>query len=56
MAEALRVKRAARARERARPIGEKLRTLERLRDRDRAIKRAVDEANPARFGVTASPS
>lgn len=41
MSEALRAKREARASEAAKPIAEKLRTLERLRDRDRAIKGAV---------------
>ena len=41
MDDALRAKRAARAAVSARPIAEKLRCLERLRERDRAIKRAV---------------
>ena len=41
MDDALRAKRAARATAAARPIAEKLRILELLRERDRAIKRAV---------------
>ena len=41
MDDALRAKRAARAAASAKPIAEKLRCLERLRERDRAIKRAV---------------
>ena len=40
MDDALRAKRAASAAAAATPIAEKLRILERLRDRDRAIKRA----------------
>ena len=38
--EALRIKREARERRAAKPVAEKLRTLERLRDRDRAIRAA----------------
>ena len=34
----------------ARPIAEKLRMLESLRDRDAQIKRAVEKANPMRRG------
>jgi len=41
MDEALRVKRASRVVMAATPIAEKLRILERLRERDRAIGRAV---------------
>jgi len=41
MDEALRVKRASRVAMTATPIAEKLRILERLRERDRAIGRAV---------------
>jgi hypothetical protein len=41
MDEVLRAKAAARAIEARTPIAEKLRILERLRERDRAIKRAV---------------
>ena len=53
MADVLRVKRAARAAGAARPIAEKLRTLERLRDRDRAIKRAVSPAQERSIGTEA---
>jgi hypothetical protein len=42
-------------REAARPIGEKLRTLERLRDRDRAIKRAVAVSSPTSDPDAGSP-
>ena len=41
MDEALRIKRASRVAMTATPIAEKLRILERLRERDRAIRRAV---------------
>ena len=41
MDEALRMKRASRVAMTATPIAEKLRILERLRERDRAIRRAV---------------
>ncbi len=44
--EVLRAKRAARATAAAKPIAEKLQILERLRDRDRAIKRAVRASDP----------
>ena len=44
MNDALRAKRASRATAAAKPIAEKLRILERLRERDRAIKRAVVDA------------
>ena len=44
MDDALRAKRASRAMVAAKPIAEKLRILERLRERDRAIKRAVVDA------------
>jgi len=41
MDEALRMKRASRVAMTATPIAEKLRILERLRERDRAIRRAA---------------
>lgn len=44
--DALRAKRAARAAAAATPIAEKLRILERLRARDRAIKRAAVVPDP----------
>lgn len=44
MDDALRAKRVSRAMAAAKPIAEKLRMLERLRERDRAIKRAVVDA------------
>ena len=44
MDDALRAKRVSRAMAAANPIAEKLRILERLRERDRAIKRAVVDA------------
>lgn len=46
MDDALRVKRAARAAAAGTPIAEKLRILERLRERDRVIKRAVAVSEP----------
>ena len=50
MDDALRAKRAARAATAATPIAEKLRILERLRERDRTIKLAVaaSEQRPTR--------
>jgi len=50
MDEALRMKRASRVAMTAAPIAEKLRILERLRERDRAIRRAVvaPEQRPTR--------
>ncbi|GEM_PF-2934064 len=50
MDEALRIKRASRVAMTATPIAEKLRILERLRERDRAIGRAViaPEQRPTR--------
>lgn len=44
MDDALRAKRVSRAMVAAKPVAEKLRILERLRERDRAIKRAVVDA------------
>lgn len=46
MDEALRVKRASRVAMAATSIAEKLRILERLRERDRAIQRAVVAPEP----------
>ena len=46
MDEALRVKRVARATAAGTPIAEKLRILERLRERDRVIKGAVATSDP----------
>jgi rRNA-processing protein FCF1 len=46
--EVLRAKAAARTAVIALPIAEKLRILERLRDRDQAIRRAVKTTNQAR--------
>ncbi|WP_411281538.1 hypothetical protein [Gemmatimonas sp.] len=50
MDEALRIKRASRVAITATPIAEKLRILERLRERDRAIRRATiaPEQRPTR--------
>jgi hypothetical protein len=49
MADALRAKQGQRERMAAAPVAEKLRILERLRDRDRAIKDAVARASPLRL-------
>ena len=46
MDEVFRAKRAARAAAAAMPIAEKLRILERLRERDHAITRAVARVEP----------
>ncbi len=46
MDEALRAKATARTRAARTPIAEKLRILERLRERDRAIKRAMPSSVP----------
>lgn len=51
LANALAEKQAQRQQAAARPIAEKLRMLERLRDRDAQIKRAVEKANSARSGA-----
>ena len=56
MDDALRVKRAARATAAVTPIAEKLRILERLRERDRVIKRAVVRSEPHPTRDTSSPN
>lgn len=48
---ALAEKKAQRQQAAARPIAEKLRMLESLRDRNAQIKRAVEKANSARSGA-----
>ena len=47
LSEALRIKRAARARTAAQPVAEKLRMLERLRERDQTIKGARVASSPS---------